>query len=399
MKHIVLLLLAVVALPLYGQTSAPAPAVSPEVHADRTITFRISAPTASAVTLTGDWQWPTGPQKFQKDENGLWSLTVGPLAPAIYIYSFTVDGIGMADPANPRIKLRDRGSASLLEVPADPPALWQMRDVPHGKVETNWHVSTVLNNETRSVVIYTPPGYEQDTKRRYPVLYLLHGSNDTQFGWTAVGQVNFILDNLLAEKKAVPMIIVMPFCYAINPYVRSARPTGYPPGNNTTLVEKYLVQDLIPMVEAKYRTIPDRAHRSIGGMSMGAEQALAIFFDQFEEFSSVGAFCPSGFRALETQYPALLNDPKATNAKIEVLWLGCGRQDNNFPGSQRLDEVLTAHQINHIWQPSDAVHNYALWQQHIAAFLPLIFRDKPTVATPAGPAQLTRPEGPSAKGG
>jgi len=206
------------------------------------------------------------------------------------------------------------------------------------------------------------------------VLYLLHGSNDTQFGWTAVGQVNFVLDNLLAEKKASPMIIVMPFGYAINPYVRSGRPTGYPPGNNTSLFEKYLIEDAIPAVEAKYRTIADRDHRSIGGMSMGAEQALGIFFDHFDEFSSVGAFCPNGFRALETQYPALMDDPKSTNAKIAVLWLGCGRNDSNFAGSQRVDEVLTAHQITHVWRPSDGVHNYALWQQHIAEFLPLIFQ-------------------------
>jgi len=395
MKITPLFFFALFVLPLYGQT--PVTVVSPEVHPDRSVTFSIFAPKASAVTLTADWQWQTGPQNFQKAENGVWSLTVGPLPPAIYIYSFTVDGIAMADPANPRIKLRDRGSASLVEIPSDLPALWQEWDVPHGNVETIWHKSTVLNGETRTMVVYTPPGYAQETGRRYPVLYLLHGSNDTQFGWTAVGQVNFVLDNLLAETKAVPMIIVMPFGYAINPYVRSARSAAYPPGNNTSLFEKYLIEDVIPAIDARYRTLADREHRSIGGMSMGAEQALGIFFDHFDQFSSVGAFCPNGLSGLETRYPALLNNPRDTNAKISVLWLGCGRQDNNFPGSQHVDEVLSAHQINHIWQPSDAVHNYALWQQHIAEFLPLIFQEVKSIPSP--PTVSTREIGPSSKGG
>jgi enterochelin esterase-like enzyme len=395
MRRVWLLLFALAVLPLRGQPAGTP--VSPEVHPGGMVRFRLSAPKASTVTLTGDWQWPAIPQNLQKDDNGVWSLTVGPLAPAIYIYSFTVDGIAMADPGNPRIKLRDRGSASLVEVPADPPAVWQAQDVPHGNLETNWHVSTVLNGEMRSLVVYTPPGYEQNDRRRYPVLYLLHGSNDTQFGWTAVGQVNFILDNLIAQKKAVPMIIVMPFGYAI-PYGQSRPPPGYPPGNNTTLFEKYLLQDVIPTIDAKYRTMPDRAHRSLAGMSMGAEQSLAIFFDHLDEFSSIGAFCPSSFRALETQYPALLNDPAGTNAKIEAFWLGCGRQDpSHFPGCVRIDEVLTAHHITHIWHPTDGVHNYALWQQHVAEFLPLIFRAD--TKTRSQPSTVTRPAGPAGKGG
>ncbi len=389
MKTVFLFLFALAAMPLRGQT--PAAMVSPVVHPDHTVTFRIAAPQASAVTLTADWQWQTGAQPLEKGENGVWSLTVGPLAPAIYIYSFTVDGIAMADPGNPRIKLRDRGSASLVEVPADPPALWQLRDMPHGSVETVWHKSMVLDGETRSLVVYTPPGYAAERNRRYPVLYLLHGSNDTQFGWTAVGQVNFMLDNLVAENKAAPMIIVMPFGYAV-PYG-----TTRPGVNNTALFEKYLLQDIMPMVDDQYRTIPDRDHRAVAGMSMGAEQALAIFFDHLEQFSAVGALCPNGFRAMESQYPALLNDPKGTNAKIAVLWLGCGRQDTNFAGSERLDQVLTAHQINHIWNPTEGVHNYAIWQQYMAEFFPRLFRASPAVAKQPSPPAM--PLGPPSKGG
>ena len=365
-----LLLLALAASPLLGQT--PARVAYPAVNSDHTVTFHLAAPKATTVTLTGDWQTDAIP--LEKADDGTWSATVGPLAPAIYIYSFTVDDIALPDPVNPRIKLRDRGSASLVEVPADPPAIWALRDVPHGNLETNWHKSAVLNGDTRSMVIYTPPGYAQERDRRYPVLYLLHGSNDTAFGWTTVGQVNFILDNLIAEHKAVPMIIVMTNGYAV-PYAT--------PGNNTALFEKYLLQDVIPLVDAKYRTVADREHRGIAGMSMGAEQSLAIFFDHFDTFNSIGALCPSGFRALETQYPALLADPQGTNAKISVFWLGCGRQDpTHFPGSQRIDEVLTAHQITHIWNPTEGVHNYALWQQYIAEFLPRLFHADAASAPP-----------------
>jgi enterochelin esterase family protein len=259
-------------------------------------------------------------------------------------------------------------------------------------LETNWQKSTVLNGETRSMVVYTPPGYAQERDRRYPVLYLLHGSNDTQFGWTAVGNVNFMLDNLVAAHQAVPMIIVMPNGYAV-PYA-----TTIPGVNNTALFERYLLQDIIPLVDAKYRTIPDREHRAIAGMSMGAEQSLAIFFDHLDQFNSLGALCPSGFRALETQYPALLADPKGTNAKIAVCWLGCGRQDpQHFPGSERIDEVLTAHQITHVWHPTDGVHNYALWQQYMEEFFPLLFRANP--APPPQPAAISAPFSPSSKGG
>jgi enterochelin esterase-like enzyme len=369
----------------HGQSSPASAVVSPEVHPDRTVIFRIAAPKASEVTFTADWL--ATPQKMDKAADGVWSLTAGPLSPSTYIYSFTVDGVAMADPVNPRIKLRARGSGSLVDVPAESPALWEARDVPHGAVEINWQKSTVLNGETRAIWIYTPPGYDQQPDRRYPVLYLLHGSNDTAAGWTTAGNINFILDNLLAGNQAVPMIIVMPFGHALpfgargdggGPRGGTAPAAGQPapmPRNNTTVFEEYLFKDVIPMVEAKYRIAPGRENRGLAGMSMGAEQSLYLFFRHLDQFSALGALSPSGFRALETDYPALLDDPKGTNAKIAVLWLGCGRQDAaHFSGSQRISEVLTAHQIHHVWRPTEGVHNYALWRDYMVEFVPLLFR-------------------------
>jgi enterochelin esterase family protein len=382
MKPAWFVLVLLITAAVHGQPPSAPAVVSPEVHPDRTVTFRIAAPKASEVTFTSDWL--AAAQKMDKAADGVWSLTVGPLSPSTYIYSFTVDGVAMADPVNPRIKLRARGSGSLVDVPAESPALWEARDVPHGSVEINWQKSTVLNGETRAIWIYTPPGYARQPDRRYPVLYLLHGSNDTAAGWTTVGNANFILDNLLAGRQAVPMIIVMPFGHALPFGARgdgggrrggAAQPVAV--RNNTTVFEEYLFKDVIPLVESNYRVAPGREQRALAGMSMGAEQSLDLFFRHLDQFSAIGAFCPAGFPALETDFPALLDDPKGTNARISVFWLGCGRQDpGHFPGSQRIDEVLTAHQIDHIWHPTEGVHNYALWRDYLIEFAPLLFRSK-----------------------
>src|SRR3984957_15521297 len=182
---------------------------SPEVSSDHHVTFRIFAPKASEVTLTGDWLGATPPPKLSKDEHGVWSVTLGPFEPSIYIYSFNLDGVAIPDPVNPRIKLRARTSASMVEVKDDTPAFWEARDVPHGSVEINWEKSQAIAGETRAIWIYAPPEYAKST-RRYPVLYLLHGSNDPAPGWTMAGNANFVLDNLLASKNIRPLIVFIP---------------------------------------------------------------------------------------------------------------------------------------------------------------------------------------------
>jgi enterochelin esterase-like enzyme len=256
------------ALTVFGQQRADS-LLSPEVHPDRRVTFRIRAPKASEAAFTGDWMKPNTSEKMTRDAEGVWSVTVGPLAPSIYIYTFSVDGVTMADPVNPRIKLRARTSASLVEVPGENLQIWDARDVPHGSVDVNWQKSKVLNGETRWIWVYTPPGYEKERSRRYPVLYLFHGSNDIAGGWVLAGQANFILDNLIAEKKAEPMIVVMPFGHAV-PF--GAR------GDNNKLYEEYVLQDVMPLVEGKYRTDAKRERRAIAGLSMGGGQALYMGF-------------------------------------------------------------------------------------------------------------------------
>jgi enterochelin esterase family protein len=348
-----------------AQTAIQSPEVSPDHH----VTFRILATKASEVTLTGDWLGAVPPPKLTRDEKGVWSVTLGPFEPSIYIYNFNVDGIAIPDPVNPRIKLRARTSASMVEVKDDTPAFWEPRDVPHGAVEINWELSKAIPGETRAIWIYTPPEYAKST-RRYPVLYLLHGSNDTAAGWTMAGNANFVLDNLVAAGKAQPMIVVMPFGHAT--------PFGVPVPQggvtNDALFEEYLLKDVIPTVEARYRVSPGRENRAIAGLSMGGGQSLRIGLGHVDLFSSVASFSGAVPPDFETRFAALLKDSKTTNQKLKTLWIGCGRQDSLFPRSKNLSELLAKYQVTHVFHPTDGVHNYTVWRKYLADYAALLFR-------------------------
>jgi enterochelin esterase-like enzyme len=368
------LLVALCAMAASAQAPRREPAVndtlrSPEISSDHRVTFRIFAPKASDVTLTGDWLGATPSPKLSKDERGVWSVTLGPLEPSIYIYSFNVDGVSIPDPINPRIKLRARTSASMVEVKDDTPAFWEARDVPHGSVEINWEKSKAIADETRAIWIYTPSDYAKTT-RRYPVLYLLHGSNDTAAGWTMAGNANFVLDNLLAEGKAQPMIVVMPFGHA-TPFGVPAAPGGI---TNDALFEDYLLKDVIPTVEARYRVTPGRENRAIAGLSMGGGQSLRIGLGHLDLFSAVASFSGAVPADFETRFAALLQDSNGTNQKIKTLFIGCGQQDSIFGRSRGLSELLTKYQVKHTFHPIDGVHNYTVWRKYLAEYAPLLFR-------------------------
>ncbi len=342
--------------------------VSPEVHPDRKVTFRIHAPRASDVSFFGDWMPANTREKMTRQQGGIWSVTLGPLPPSIYLYSFVVDGLMIADPVNPRVKLRARTSASMVEVPAETPALWQIRDVPHGDVQINWQKSKVLNGETRWIWIYTPPGYEKSS-RRYPVLYLFHGSNDTAGGWVLAGQANFILDNLIAEKKAVPMIVVMPYGHAV--------PFGSPrevQAKNTALYDDYIMKDVMPLVESKYRVAPGKANRAVAGLSMGGGQSIHIGFSHLNLFSAIGAFSAAAPADFETRFADVLKDPKATNAQLKTLWIACGKDDFLLKRNQDFTALLKAHQIRHTFEETEGAHTYTVWRRYLGEFAPLLFR-------------------------
>jgi enterochelin esterase-like enzyme len=366
MRTLALVCLLAVTTAVPAQPAKNSTPVSPEVHPDRKVTFRVRAPKATEVTLTADWQ-ASGAEKMAKDDAGVWSITVGPLEPGPAIYNFNIDGVAVPDPINPRIKLRARTSASIVDVPGDGTELWNPGTVPHGRVELVYVPSkTALPGQTREFRVYTPPGYDKDASRKYPVMYLFHGSNDTAAGWTDVGRANYILDNLIAQKKAVPMLVVMPFGHAL--------PFGGT-GDNIKVFEQHLLEDVIPTVEKMYRTAAGRENRAIVGLSMGGGQALTIGLGHLEMFSHIGAFSSAVPGDSSARFKALLDDPAGTNAKLKVLFLACGKQDGAFARSQLLDKTLTAHKIDHTFYPTEGRHNFAVWRQYLGQIAPVLFRD------------------------
>jgi enterochelin esterase family protein len=214
--------------------------------------------------------------------------------------------------------------------------------------------------------VYTPPEYDNDAAQKYPVMFLFHGSNDTAAGWTDVGRANYILDNLIAQQKAVPMLVVMPFGHAL--------PFGGP-GDNTKVFERHLLEDVIPMVEKTYRTAAGRENRAIVGLSMGGGQALTIGLGHLELFSHVGAFSSAVPGDFSTRFKALLDDPAGTNSKLRVLFLACGKQDGAFARSQQLDKTLSVNKIDHTFYPTEGRHNFAVWRQYLGQIAPVLFRD------------------------
>jgi len=257
--------------------------ISPKINADKTITFSYLAPLAKDVKLSG--QFLKSPVDMKKDSIGIWSVTVGPVAPDIYPYSFRVDGVNVMDPANVAFFPNERFKGSLVDVPGDQPLIHAMKDVPHGTITYEYYPS--LKGSTGSVVVYTPPGYNKSSSVKYPVFYLISGTTDTEEDFYKVGRTNFILDNLIAEGKAKPMIIVMPYG---NPMARIAEQTGQPkPADLTSregedaisrakLFEDDLVKNIIPYIDHNYRTINDRNSRAIGGFSRGGGQTLRAGF-------------------------------------------------------------------------------------------------------------------------
>jgi enterochelin esterase-like enzyme len=340
---------------------------SPEIGADGRVTFRLKAPKAQEVVLTGEFL--KGATPLIKDANGVWSVTVGPIEPEIYHYNFTVDGVRIIDPANPQLKTGSTAStlASVLEVRSNAPAFYDGQNIPHGEIHTHWYQSKSLGS-LRRLTVYTPPRYEREPRTRYPVVYLLHGANADETAWVRLGRVNFILDNLLAAAKIKPFIVVMPFGYGVTP--------GGPQAENTAKFGKDLVEDVIPYIEANYRTFTDRERRAIVGLSMGGGQALTIGLNNLDLFSRVAGFS-SGFGNVANfpkTYASLIGQAEIANRKIRLLWVGCGAEDGAFAASKAFAEFLTRHNIKHTFRESGGAHTWIVWRLYLHEIAPLLFQ-------------------------
>ncbi|MGA2497094.1 MAG: alpha/beta hydrolase-fold protein [Tepidisphaeraceae bacterium] len=343
-------------------TRRPAPIISPEIKADRQVAFRLRAPKAAEVIVNG--QWANGRSNLTKDADGLWSVTVGPIDPGVWEYNFVVDGLSMIDPGNPAIKPMREPRTSILHIPGQPPLLTDFQDVPHGVVRQHTYRSKSLGR-LRELMVYTPPGYDQQPDARFPTLYLQHGSGDNQATWTVHGKAHWILDNLLAQKQAKPMVIVM-----MDGHAAFATPGG--PGSNTTAFERDLLEDVIPFVESAYRVKPDAASRAIAGLSMGGGQSLTIGLNHLDRFAWIVGFSSSvpTSQAVAT----VLNNPDATNAKIKLLWIGCGKDDFLLKRNQEFIATLKEKGIKYDWHTSDGGHSWPVWRTYLASILPKLFQ-------------------------
>jgi enterochelin esterase-like enzyme len=348
--------LLAIAVPALAQR--PPAVTSPEVKPDRTVVFRIAAPKANAVNVAGEF----GKKELTKDDRGVWSVTVGPLEPDLYSYRFDVDGVPTVDPRNARVKVGQPPLNNLVVIKGDQPGPHDLRDVPHGVLHVHRYGSKALNGKSRGLTVYTPPGYDPAAEARYPVLYLLHGSGDDERGWTNAGLANLIVDNLIADGKAVPMIVVMPNGHAVERRSRE-------PNSNTKAFEADLLGDIIPLVEKSYRVKPGAENRAIAGLSMGGGQSWAIGMGHPDVFSYVCPFSMGGSTAALDKI-----DISEVNRRLKLLWIGCGRQDPLFSRSERLEKSLTEKGVKHTWHPSEGAHTWIVWRKYLAEVVPLLFR-------------------------
>ena len=369
---------------------------STEVLPDGRVVFRIYAPKASAVTLTGDFvtqgRGTAGP--MQKDDAGVWSLTVGPLVPDFYSYSFNVDGVRTVDPRNPMVKQGIATLDSMLLVPGPEAAYEDVQTVPHGEVRAVWYDSKTLDGPRR-MHVYTPSGYERGSAK-YPVLYLIHGGGDEDSGWSTIGRAGFILDNLLAAGKIKPMIVVMPNGSITLPGVTNPMGGGRGAATPEAVAARIatisklhdafvsdLLTGIIPHVEATYRVLATRESRAIAGLSMGGAETLRAAPSNLDKFAWIGVFSmglQQGVNAgvnsdFVERNAAFFADPDKTNKLVKLFWIGVGKDDRTVTdGPKRLSETLTAHNIHHEFHETEGGHDWINWRLYLRDFSQSIFR-------------------------
>ena len=333
--------------------------ISPEIATDRRVTFRLRAPNAKAVTVSG--QFTRGATPLAKDDSGLWSATVGPVEPGVYEYSLNVDGIAMIDPGNRDIKPMRAPRTSILEIPGEPALIHDFQNVPHGRVSLHWYNSKSLGHR-RAMQVYTPPGYDADATARFPTMYLFHGSGDNEATWVAHGHAHWILDNLIAQKRAKPMIVVMLDGHAVLPGPNTAR------NANTIAFERDLLEDAMPLVVASYRTRENAASRAIVGLSMGGGQSLTIGLKHPDQFAWVG-----GMSSAVANGASLITDPAALNRQLKLLWFACGKDDTLIKANQDFDAALITQNVRHEFVTTEGNHSWPVWRRYLADFAPKIF--------------------------
>jgi enterochelin esterase family protein len=356
----------------------------PRIDADQSVTFRIKADAAQKVSITSGGGF--GDIDLVKSPDGFWMGTTKPLSPGFYYYSVVVDGFTASDPGSSAFfGYAKYGSA--IEVPGAESDFFAPKDVPHGTVREEWYQARGTGTEAtwRRIRVYTPPGYDTSGRARYPVLYLQHGAGENETSWSNQGHEDLIMDNLIAARKAKPMIIVnengvMPST-AGPPSPRPQPPAGAPArparammDNRFTEFEAIVSKDLVPYIDRRFRTIADADHRAIAGLSMGGAQALRIGVNHLDQFRYIGLFSAAiGNLDPATDYDGRFKDAAAINAKLRLLWIGIGVDDFLVAGVRTSHENLEKAGVKHVWVETPGAHVWTVWRKYLVDFAPRLF--------------------------
>ena len=388
--------------------------VSPEILPDKRVTFRLYAPKATEVTLTGHWENGTN-VPLEKNDEGIWSVTAGPLGEQLWGYSFTVDGVKVLDPGNAELQRDGNRYENLLMISGPASDLWDFKDVPHGSVEAVWYSSEILKQKSRRMFVYTPPNYHTSTAR-YPVLYLLHGGGGDEDAWDTMGRANIIMDNLLAAGKIKPMLVVMPNGNATQtvsqgyglgptpapqsvtaplppgqagqgrggrgagapgapgaaaaPGAPGAAPAPRPPQPYAGSYPESLVREVIPFVERNYRVIANKDSRAVAGLSMGGGHTIMATNNNPGVFGYIGVFSAGG--RIDDTFEKQLAALKAGGVKY--YWLGAGDKDFAHDGTVALSEAVKKAGFETSYHEMPGIHYWFIWRKFLGDFAPLLFQ-------------------------
>jgi enterochelin esterase-like enzyme len=392
LRHLAIVLLVSAGIPLGSATAQqqkpaarsaspvpllPAPTPSPVVQPDGTTTFHLLMPNAASVELELEGEAHAIP--MTKTADGVWTVTVPRLAPEYYSYSYKVDGTEVLDPHNVTVKTSFFSNQNVFLVPGQPAKPWEPENVPHGVVSQHFYHSAIVGIDSQYFV-YTPPGFDPKSDRKYPVLYLLHGYSDKPSAWTRMGKANVILDNLIAQGKARPMIVVMPWGYGNMQMISRGWAAWRDPQlvvDNFTNFSKALFQEVMPMVQRQYPLSDSHQDHAIAGLSMGGAESLLVGLNHTDYFAYVGGFSAGGLGDghYAAEFPNITPQSAAQiNAQLKLLWIACGTEDGLFPLNQHFIAWLKQQGLHPTVIQTPGRHAWMVWRNNLSNFAPLLFQ-------------------------